>query len=100
MKIKLRRLHGKKEQLMLRCCCLLVRVIRCGRISQSASQSDADQWLKAWMLYLWLANSVGVYGAVRVDCGAVLLSQNGLPDSIPNAADIRILTMSLPECQV
>ena len=26
-------------------------------ISQSASQSDADQWLKAWMLYLWLADS-------------------------------------------
>ena len=69
-------------------------------ISQSASQSDADQWLKAWMLYLWLADSVGVYGAVHVDCGAVLLSQNGLPDSILNAADIRMLTMSMPECQV
>ena len=69
-------------------------------ISQSASQRDADQWLKAWMLYLWLAASVGVYGAVHVDCGAVLLSQNGLPDSISNAADIRMLTMSMPECQV
>ena len=30
---------------------------------------------------------------------AVLLSQNGLPDSISNAADIRMLTMSMPECQ-
>ena len=72
-------------------------------ISQSASQSDADQWLKAWMLYLWLADSVGVFqvGAVHVDhCGAVLLSQNGLPDSISNAADIRMLTMSIPECLV
>ena len=69
-------------------------------ISQSASQSDADQWLTAWMLYLWLADSVGVYGAVHGDCGAVLLSQNGLPDSFPNAADIRMLTMSMPECQV
>ena len=52
------------------------------------------------MLYLWLADSVGVYGAVHVDCGAVLLSQNGLPDSILNAADIRMLTVSMPECQV
>ena len=53
------------------------------------------------MLYLWLADSVGVYGAVHVDCAVVLLSQNGLPDSIPNAADIRMLTiMSMPECQV
>ena len=69
-------------------------------ISQSASQSDADQWLTAWMLYLWLADSVGVYGAVHVDCSAVLLSQNGLPDSISNAAAIRMLTMSMPECQV
>ena len=70
-------------------------------ISQSASQSDADQWLTAWMLYVWLADSVGVYGAVHVDCGAVLLSQNGqVPDSIPNAADIRMLTMPMPECQV
>ena len=71
-------------------------------ISQSASQSDADQWLKAWMLYLWLADPVGVYGAVHVDCGAVLLSQNlnGLPDSILNDVDIRMLTMSMPECQV
>ena len=25
------------------------------------------------MLYLWLADSVGVYGAVHVDCGVVLL---------------------------
>ena len=49
------------------------------------------------MLYLWLADSVGAYGAVHVDCGAVLLSQNGLPDSILNAADIRMLTMSMPE---
>ena len=32
-------------------------------IRQSASQSDADQWLTAWMLYLWLADPVGVYGA-------------------------------------
>ena len=69
-------------------------------ISQSASQSDADQWLKAGMFYLWLADSVGVYCAVHVDCGAVLLSQNGLPDSIPHAADITMLTMSMPECQV
>ena len=52
------------------------------------------------MLYFWLADSVGVYGAVHVDCEAVLLSQNGLPDSILNAADIRMLTMSMPECQV
>ena len=52
------------------------------------------------MLYLWLADSVGVYGALHVDCGAVLLSQNGLPDSILNAADIRMLTMFMPECQV
>ena len=69
-------------------------------ISQSASESDADQWLKAWMLYLWLAASVGVNGAIHVDCGAALLSQNGLPDSISNVADIRMLTMSMPECQV
>ena len=69
-------------------------------IRQSASQSDADQWLTAWMLYLWLADAVGVYGAVHVDCGAVLLSQNGFPDSISNAADIRMLTMSMRECQV
>ena len=62
-------------------------------ISQNASQSDAAQWLKAWMLYLWLADSVGVYDAVHVDCGAALLSQNGLPDFIPNAADIRMLTV-------
>ena len=90
-----------KEQLIIRCSCLLVRVIRLRGISQSASQSDADQWLTALMLYLWRADSVGVYGAVHVDCGAVLLSQNGLPDSIPNAADIRMLTMSMPaECQV
>ena len=69
-------------------------------ISQSASQSDADQWFKAWMLSLWLADSVGVYGAVPVACGAVMLSENGLPDSISSAADIRMLTMSMPECQV
>ena len=39
--------------------------------------SDTDPWFKAWMLY-WcgLADSVGVNGAVHVDCGsAVLLSQ-------------------------
>ena len=50
-------------------------------------------------MWLLLADSVGVYGAVHVDCGAVLHSQNGLPDSISNAADIRMLTMSMPECQ-
>ena len=52
------------------------------------------------MLYLGLADSVGVYAAVHVDCGVVLLIQNGLLDSIPNAADIKMPTMSMPECQV
>ena len=103
MKLKLRRLHGNVNERTVDPPMLLFA--RQGDslrgISQSASQSDADQWLTAWMLYLWRADSVGVYGAVHVDCGAVLLSQNGLPDSIPNAADIRILTMSMPaECQV
>ena len=101
MKIKLRGLHQWKR---MNSPCSGALVCSSGDslrgISQSASQSDADQWLKAWMLYLWLADSVGVYGAVHVDCGAVLLSQNGLPDSILNAADIRMLTMSMPECQV
>ena len=100
MNIKLRRLHGNERTVdapML----LFARLGGSLRgISQSASQCDADQWLKAWMLYLWLAGSVGVYGAVHVDCGAVLLTQNGLPDSIPNAEDIRMLTMSMPECHV
>ena len=100
MKIKLRRLHGNERTVDA----LMLLFARQGdslrAISQSASQSDADQWLKAWMLYLWLADSVGVYGAVHVDCGAVLLSQNGLPDSIPKAEDIRMLTMSMPECHV
>ena len=90
-----------KEQLMLRCSCLLVRVIRCG--------VSAKVLLKATLIsgsrlgcftYCMLADSVGVHGAVHVDCGAVLLGQNSLPDSISNAADIRMLTMSIPECQV
>ena len=103
MKLKLRRLHGNVNERTVDPPMLLFA--RQGDslrgISRSASQSDADQWLTACMLYLWRADSVGVYGAVHVDGGAVLLSQNGLPDSIPNAADIRMLTMSMPaECQV
>ena len=41
----------RREQSMLRCSWLLVRVIRCLGINQSASQSEADQWPKAWMLH-------------------------------------------------
>ena len=76
MKIKLRRLHGNERTVHAPMLLFARQVIRCGVSAklESASQSDADQWLKAWMLYLWLADSVGVYGAVHVDCGAVLLS--------------------------
>ena len=98
MKIKLRRLHGNERTVDAPMLLFACQGDSLRGISQSASESDADQWLKAWMLYLWLADSVGVYGAVHVDCGAVLLSQNGLPDFIPNAEDIRI--MSMPECHV
>ena len=102
MKIKLRRLHGNERTVHAPMLLFARQVIRCGVSAKvrTCFSSDADQWLKAWMLYLWLADSVGVYGAVHVDCGAVLLSQNGLSDSILNAADIRMLTMSMPECQV
>ena len=74
MKIKLRRLHGNERTVDAPMLLFAHQGDSLRGISQSASQGDADQWLKAWMLYLWLADSVGVYGAVHVDCGAVLLS--------------------------
>ena len=66
MKIKLRRLHGNERTVHAPMLLFARQVISLQGISQSASQSDADQWLKAWMLYLWRADSVGVYGAVHV----------------------------------
>ena len=101
MKIKLRRLHGNERTVHAPMLLFARQVIRCG--------VSAKVLLKATLIsgsrlgcfsYGWLTLSPGVYGAVHVDCGAVLLSQNGLPDSILNAADIRMLTMSMPECQV
>ena len=60
MKIKLRRLHGNKRTVDASMLLYAGQGDSLRAISQSASQSDADQWLKAWMLYLWLADSVGV----------------------------------------
>ena len=82
MKIKLRRLHGNERTVDAPMLLFARQGDSLWGIGQSASQSDAYLWLKAWMLYLWLADSAGVYGAVHVDCGAVLLSQNGLPGSV------------------
>ena len=74
---------------------------------QSASQSDADRWPKAWMLYLWLSDrhwqtllEFMVQFTWMWCCPAQ--PDSGLPDSIPNAADIRMLTtiLFMPECQV
>ena len=54
MKLKLRRLHAGKRQQKNSCPPMLF-FARQGDslrgIWQSASQSDADQWLTAWMLY-------------------------------------------------
>ena len=67
-------------------------------ISQSASQSDADQWLKAWMLCLWLADSVGVYGAVHVT-GIVVLSCSARMAFLTPFSMLRISECRLCLCQ-
>ena len=70
MKIKLRRLHGNERTVDAPMLLFARQGGSLHGISQSASQRDADQWLKSWMLYLWLADSVGAYGAVRWCCPA------------------------------
>ena len=96
MKIKLRRLRGNERTVDAPMLLFARQGDSLRGISQSASQSDADQWLKAWMLYLSLADSVGVYGAVHVDCGAVLLSQNAFLTPFPM---LRISECRLCLCQ-
>ena len=100
MKIKLRRLHGNERTVHAPMLLFARQVIRCG--------VSAKVLLKATLIsgsrlgcftYGWLTLSLWCSSCGLSRC-AVLLSQNGLPDSILNAADIRMLTMSMPECQV
>ena len=100
MKIKLRRLHGNERTVHAPMLLFARQVIRCGVSAKVLLKATLISGSRLGCFTYGLADSVGVYGAVHVDCGAVLLSQNGLSDSILNAADIRMLTMSMPECQV
>ena len=70
MKIKLRRLHGNERTVDAPMLLFARQGGSLQGISQSASQRDADQWLKSLMLYLWQADSLGAYGAVRWCCSA------------------------------